>query len=140
MKKLHLIAIAILSVFSLTSCNEDPVPMVWEFSSYDTESVSVTYAPDYVYQISISANDDFSGEITLTCTNYPSINLETNTNDGSFINKDAGFSITKVDDRTLKLIFTPITNIGDNIHSIVSVNGNNKKENYITNISINRRE
>lgn len=140
MKKIHFIAAAIFTALSFTSCKEDDAaPMVWEFSSYDKKAVSAVYAPDFVNQVAIAANDNYTGEITLTCTNYSSLSIDTYTNDGVFVNEEAGFTITKTDGRTLKIVFTPVSNVGkDGIYVNIFVSGNDNKERNITNMSIGR--
>lgn len=140
MKKLLLIATVLIAALTISSCKEDvAAPMIWEFSSYDKEAVSAIYAPDYVNQVAIAASSDYNGEITLTCTNYPNITINANTNEGSFVNEEAGFSITKIDGRTLKVAFTQVSNVKeDGIYINVSISGKNNKESSVTNMSIGR--
>ena len=140
MKKLFLFATVIFMSVVMSSCKEDEVaPMIWEFSSYDKEAVSAVYAPDYVNQVSIVANSDYNGEITITCTNYPNLTIDAYTNDGNFVNEEAGIAITKIDGRSLKIVFTPVSNVGeDGIYTHISVSGNNNKERNVTNMSIRR--
>lgn len=140
MNKLFIIATTLITALLFSSCTgEDPAAMIWEFSSFDNEAVSAVYAPDYVNQVAIAANDDYSGELTLTCTNYPEISIDEYTDDGTFVNVEAGFSITKTDSRTLKIVFTPVANVGeDGIYANVSVSGSNNKERNVTNMSVSR--
>lgn len=140
MKKLLFIATVLFTVFSFSSCKEDdPVPMIWEFSNYDREAVSTVYSPDYVYQVAIAAPPEYSGDITLKCTNYPQITFNANNADGTFKSTDAGFTVIKVDSNTLKITFEPIPTTGEKeIYEVVSANGKNGKETGITNISIGR--
>lgn len=140
MKKLLFIATVLFTVLSLSSCKEDdPVPMTWEFSNYDREAVSAVYAPDFVNQVSIAAPPEYSGDITLKCTNYPQITLNTNNADGTFKNAKAGFTVIKVDNNTLKITFEPIPATGEKeIYDVVSADGKNGKETGITNISVGR--
>ena len=115
------------------------VLMIWEFSNYDREVVSAVYAPDFVNQVAITASPEFSGDITLKCTNYPQITLNANNADGTFKSAEAGFTVIKVDDNTLKITFEPIEATGENgIYEFVSVDGRNSKETGITNMSVGR--
>lgn len=140
MKKFLFIATVLFTVLSLSSCKEDdPVPMTWEFSNYDREAVSAVYAPDFVNQVSIAAPPEYSGDITLKCTNYPQITLNTNNADGTFKSAKAGFTVIKVDNNTLKITFEPIPATGEKeIYDVVSADGKNGKETGITNISVGR--
>ena len=140
MKKLILIATVIFMSVVMSSCKEDEAaPMIWEFSSYDKEAVSAVYSPEYYVQVAIEVSSDYNGEITLTCTNYSNLSIDAYTNEGNFVCEEAGFSITKIDGRTLKIVFTPISNVGeDGINTYVSVSGNNNKERNTTSMSIVR--
>ncbi|MDE5795365.1 MAG: hypothetical protein K2I08_11675 [Muribaculaceae bacterium] len=140
MKKLILIATVIFMSVVMSSCKEDEVaPMIWKFSSYDKEAVSAVYTPEYYNQVAIEANSDYNGEITITCTNYPNLSIDAYTNEGTFACEEAGFSIAKIDGRTLKIVFTPVSNVGeDGIYTYISVSGNNNKERNTTNMSIAR--
>ena len=140
MKKLLFIATVLFTVLSLSSCKEDdPVPMTWEFSNYDREAVSAVYAPDFVNQVSIAAPPEYSGEITLKCTNYPQITLNANNADGTFKSAKAGFTVIKVDNNTLKITFEPIEATGENgLYEFVSADGRNGKETGIRNMCVGR--
>lgn len=140
MKKLLFIATVLFTVLTFSSCKEDdPVPMIWEFSNYDSETVSAVYVPDFVNQVAIAAPPEYSGDITLKCTNYHQITLNANNADGTFMSAEAGFSVTQVDANTLKVSFEPIEAIGENgIYEFVSADGRNGKETGITNMSIGR--
>ncbi|MBO5444463.1 MAG: hypothetical protein J5995_03860 [Muribaculaceae bacterium] len=85
MNRLLLIATVLFTVLSFPSCKEDdPTPMVWEFSNYDREAISAVYSPDYVNQVAIVASPEYSGDITLKCTNYSQLTLNANNADGTF--------------------------------------------------------
>lgn len=139
MKKLLFIATVLLTVLSFSSCNEDePVPMIWEFSDYNSGAVSVTYSPDFVNQAAITADSDFSGDITLKCTNYSQLMIDANNNDGSFKSEAAGCYVRKIDGNTLKITFDPIV-IGESWPSeVISVDGKNGKNSNVSNIYIGR--
>ncbi len=130
MNKLILIATVLIATLSFHSCKEDdPAPMIWEFSDYDKASVSAVYTPDYVNQVSIAARPDYTGEITLKCTNY-CIAAYTIGNSG------AGFTVAQVDDNTLKVKFNPIKEA--DINDYIFVNGVSGKDSNSTNISVGR--
>ena len=140
MKKLLFIATVLFTVLSFSSCKEDDhVTMIWEFSNYDRETVSAVYTPDFVNQVVIAAPPEYSGDITLKCTNYPQITLNANNAEGTFKSAEAGFTVIKVDDNTLKITFEPIEASGENgIYEFVSADGRNGKETGITNMSVGR--
>ena len=140
MKKLLFIVTVLFTVLSFSSCKEDDiVPLIWEFSNYDHEKVSAVYAPDFVNQVAIAASPEYSGDIILKCTNYPQITLNANNADGTFKSIEAGFTVIKIDDNTLKIIFEPIAVIGENgIYESVSADGRNGKETGFTNMSVGR--
>lgn len=140
MNKLLFIATVLFTVLSLSSCKEDdPNPMIWEFSNYDREAISAVYSPDYVNQVAIVAPPEYSGDITLKCTNYSQLTLNANTADGIFKSAGAGFTVIKIDDNTLKITFEPIAAAGENgIYETVSADGRNGKETGMTNMSVGR--
>lgn len=140
MKKFLFIAIVLLPVLSFVSCREDnQVPMIWEFSNYDCEAVSAVYSPDYVYQVAIAAPPEYSGDITLKCTNYPQITLNANNADGAFKSVEAGFTVIKIDDNTLKVKFDKIETIDNKgIQISISIEGINGKKVNLTNMSVSR--
>lgn len=140
MKKILLIATVLFTVLSFSSCKEDdPVPMIWEFSNYDREAVSAVYSPDYVNQVAIVASPDYIGDITLKCTNYSQITLNTNNADGTFRSDNAGVTAIKIDDNTLKITFEPIEATGENgIYDVVLVDGRNGKKSGVSNMLISR--
>ncbi|MDE6152949.1 MAG: hypothetical protein K2G21_02235, partial [Muribaculaceae bacterium] len=109
MKKLLFIATVLFTVFSFSSCNEDdPVPMIWEFSNYDREAVSAVYAPDFVNQVAIAASSEYSGDITLKCTNYRQLSIIPDYVTGTSDNVEVGYTVSKIDDTTIKVTFKPI--------------------------------
>lgn len=140
MKKLLLIATVLFTVLTLSSCKEDDSnPMIWEFSNYDREAISAVYSPDYVNQVAIVAPPEYSGDITLKCTNYSQLTLNTNNADGTFKSAEAGFTVIKINDNTLKITFEPIAADGENgIYETVSADGRNGKETGMTNMSVGR--
>lgn len=140
MKKLLFIATVLFTVLSFFSCKEDdPIPMIWEFSNYDREAVSAVYSPDYVNQVAIVASPDYIGDITLKCTNYSQITLNTNNADGTFRSDNAGVTVIKIDDNTLKITFEPIEATGENgIYDVVLVDGRNGKKSSVSNMLISR--
>ena len=140
MKKLLFIATVLFTVLSFFSCKEDdPIPMIWEFSNYDREAVSAVYSPDYVNQVAIVASPYYIGDITLKCTNYSQITLNTNNTDGTFRSDNAGVTVIKIDDNTLKITFEPIEATGENgIYDVVLVDGRNGKKSSVSNMLISR--
>lgn len=142
MKKLLFIVTVLFTVLSFSSCKEDDIaPMIWEFSNYDREKISAVYAPDFANQVAISAPSEYSGDIILKCTNYPQITLNANNADGTFKSIEAGFTVIKIDDNTLKIIFEPIEVSGESgVYKFVSADGRNGKKTGMTNMSIGRVE
>ena len=140
MKKLLFIVTVLFTVLSFSSCKEDdPAPMIWEFSNYDRETVSAVYAPDFVNQVQIVASPDYQGDISLKCTNYRQLSIIPNLATGTYDNAEAGYSVSKIDDTTIKVTFKPIektTNEG--IYGYVLVEGKSGKDSNSTNISIGR--
>lgn len=139
MKKLLFLFTVLFTVLSFTACKEDePIPMVWEFSNYDRDSVSAVYAPDFVNQVTIATPPEYNGEITLKCTNFPQIMLNANTEEGSFKSFKGGFTVTKIDNNTLKITFQPIETADNGVYEFVSVNGKTGNKTGITNMSVGR--
>ncbi|MDE5646520.1 MAG: hypothetical protein K2I57_01650 [Muribaculaceae bacterium] len=140
MKKLLLITTVLFTVISFTSCKEyDPVPMIWEFYNYDCEAVSAVYAPDYVNQVAIAASPEYNGDITLKCTNYLQLSIIPDYVTGTSDNVEVGYTLSKIDDTTIKVTFKPIEKVTDeSIYGYVIVEGINGKDANSTNISIGR--
>lgn len=142
MKVLQFILTAMIAVLSFTSCKEDEpaTPMIWEFSDYDTKEISAVYAPDFYNQVQIKAKSDYTGEITLKCTNFPTVTFLSWDADNMIVNKECGFTITKVNANTVKVAFTPVTLPADKneISEFVAITGTNGKESGSTNMSIVR--
>ena len=140
MKKLLCIVTVLFTVLSFTSCKEDdPVPMIWEFSNYDREAVSAVYAPDFVNQVAIAAPPEYSGDITLKCTNYRQLSIISDYVTGTSDNVEVGYTVSKIDDTTIKVTFKPIEKVtNESIYGYVIVEGVNGKDTNSTNISIGR--
>ena len=113
MNRIFLIAAVILSALSFASCSDDaPAQLIWEFSNYDNKAITAVYAPDYVNQVQVVANPKYSGDIMLKCTNYTSLSFKANNADGSFKSASTGCIVTKINDNTLKITFSPIEDAG----------------------------
>lgn len=140
MNRIIFIAAVILSALSFTSCSDDAsAQLIWEFSNYDNTEIAAVYAPDYVNQVQVVAKPDYSGDITLQCTNYTSLSFRGNNTDGSFKSASTGCTVTKVNDNTLKISFTPIEDVGaEGIYDTFNVEGISGKNMNSTNISIGR--
>lgn len=138
MNRIFLIAAVILSALSYASCSDDaPSQLIWEFSNYDNKEITAVYAPDYVNQVQVEAKPDYSGDITLKCTNYTSLSFKANNADGSFKSASTGCTVTKVNDNTLKISFTPIEE-AEGIYDTFIVEGISGKNMNSTNISVGR--
>lgn len=142
MKVLQFVFTAMIAVLSFTSCKEDEpaTPMIWEFSDYDAKEISAVYAPDFYNQVQIKAKPDYTGDITLKCTNFPTVTFLSWDTDNMIVNKECGFTITKVNANTVKVAFTPVTLPADKneISEFVAITGTNGKESGSTNMSIVR--
>ncbi len=140
MNKILLIAAVILSALTFASCSDDaPAQLIWEFSNYDNKEITAVYAPDYVNQVQVVASPDYTGEITLKCTNYTALSFKANSADGSFKSTSTGCIVTKVNDNTLKIIFSPIEDAGtEGTYDTFSVDGVSGKNMNSTNISVGR--
>lgn len=138
MNRIFLIAAVILSALSFASCSDDaPAQLIWVFSNYDNKEITAVYAPDYVNQVQVVAKPDYSGDITLKCTNYTSLSFKANNADGSFKSASTGCTVTKVNDNTLKISFTPIEE-AEGIYDTFIVEGISGKNMNSTNISVGR--
>ncbi|MDO4319455.1 MAG: hypothetical protein Q4C34_02655 [Bacteroidales bacterium] len=140
MNRILLIAAVIISALSFASCSDDaPSQLIWEFANYDNKEITAVYAPDYVNQVQIVAKPDYSGNITLKCTNYTSLSFKANNADGSFKSISTGCTVTKVNDNTLKISFSPIEDAGaEGVYDTFYVEGISGKNMNSTNISIGR--
>lgn len=135
MNRLIKILTCLLTAVALFSCaDDDPIPMTWEFSNYDSEAVNVTwYEPGY--QTIITAKMNYAGEITLKCTNCPVLSLPTDESIGNF----TGFKVVKIDDATIKIAFNSIKlEEGESREEAVFIDGINGEDKYLSAISISR--
>ena len=140
MNRIIFIAAVILSALSFASCSDDvSAQLIWELSNYDNTEITAVYAPDYVNQVQVVAKPDYSGDITLKCTNYTSLSFNANNADGSFKSASTGCTVTKVNDNTLKISFTPIEEAeAEGIYDTFIVEGISGKNMNSTNISVGR--
>lgn len=142
MKVLQFILAAIIASLSFTSCKDDEAatPMIWEFSDYDAKEISVFYATDYYNQVQIKVKPDYTGEITLKCTNFTTVTFLSWETDNVIVNEECGFAFSKVDANTVKVAFTPVTLPDDKneVSDFVAVTGTDGKESGSANISIVR--
>lgn len=143
MKVLKIILVAIIAILAFSSCKDDEqaTPMIWEFSDYDTEEISAVYVPNHYYDVQIKAKPDYTGEITLKCTNFQTVTILSWMDvDDVIVNKECGFTITRVNANTVKIAFTPIT-FSDGkkeVSELVSLMGTNEKDSGSTNMIIVR--
>ena len=135
--KRTLIFLAILtSLLVLSSCSEDTIPrMIWEFTGYDSSAVSAGYSQDFDYRINIVADPDYEGTITLKCKNYGELEIVENSITGSPEYPELGYSVTKIDNKSLKISFRPVESY-DKVKSgyvqIDGIKGNITNWNVIT--------
>ena len=135
--KLLIMVVTIIIVSStISSCEDDtPAPMKWEFSDYNHEAVSAFYSPEFYNQVTIFATSDYTGDITLKCTNYNQLTLRADNANEYFTSEVAGFTVRKVDENTFIITFEAIEN---GISDFVSIDGRNANENNVTNMSVTR--
>lgn len=141
MKISRFISVVFIATLTLTSCSDDePTPMAWEFSNYNSSHISAIYDPDQYTQVQIKANHTYTGEITLTCTNFSSVNFHTWESDSTIRNKECGYIISKSGANTLKISFSPIRMAegSSEVSDFVGINGINGKEMSTTNMQIVR--
>lgn len=126
MNRILLIAAVILSALSFASCSEDaPAPMIWKFSNYDKDNISAVYAPDFNYQVQIRTRYDYSGSITLECSNYQDVRML----ESYFPGDKYGVEVKKIAPNMLNIIFSPISKPDDNeVDLLISVTGTNKSD------------
>ena len=134
MNKLIKILTCLLTAVALFSCaDDDPIPMTWEFSNYDSEAVTVENST--AYQTFITAKMNYAGEITLKCTNCSVVSFPTDESIGT----NAGFKVAKIDDATFKITFYPIElDEGESRGEFVSIDGINGEDKYFSTILISR--
>lgn len=130
----------LFTALSFSSCeDDDPAKMIWEFSDYDKAEVTAAFAPEYYQAVQILANYDYTGTITLKCTNYDNLSIEGANSEGAIVNVECGFKVVQVDATTLKVEFTPIARPGETeVSAMVLVDGKNTKESQSTTMLIQR--
>ena len=140
MKALKIILIAMMAVLSLSSCTKEILTMMeWEFYDYDTEAISVESTNSSYLHVEIVADSNYSGAITVKCTNYPRLSIMSNEKDGTYRSDAAGFTAKKIDDNTVRITFEPIERTEeDDVYDILAVDGKNGKQSCLTNMSISR--
>ena len=123
MNRIFLIAAVILSALSYASCSDDaPSQLIWEFSNYDNKEITAVYAPDYVNQVQIRSRYDYSGSITLECSNYQDVRIL----ESYFPGDKYGVEVKKISPNILNIIFSPILKPDDNeVDLVISVTGSN---------------
>ena len=140
MKKLLLLLTSVFALMTIPSCTEDDNdPMVWEFSNYDLSIISAAYTPGFVNEAVITIAAEYKGDITLTCTNYPQLTLTSNDSDGTFNSTNAKFSVSKIDNTSLKISFEPLDYVPiDGINDFIYTSGHNGNRTYLSNIKVTR--
>lgn len=140
MKRMLFFVMAVMAAAGFTSCDEEELPrMIWEFDNYDKTVVSANYKPEYMYMVQIVAPEEYQGEITLMCTNYRQLTVVPGYTSDPADNEVAGYSVSKIDDTTLKVTFSPVKFADENgISDVFSVEGKNGKNISYTNIEIRR--
>lgn len=141
MKKLFLITAVLMAALSFTSCKEDePTPMLWEFSDYDANAISAVFAPEFYTQVQITAKPDYTGDITLKCTNFREVDFLSWETENVIVSKECGFTITKEGATTVKISFSSVDLPGNSqeLCQFISITGSNGKESGSTNIAIIR--
>lgn len=124
MKRTLLFSTIMYALLAISSCTEDSMPrMIWEFTDYDSSAVSAGYSPDYDYRINILAVPDYMGTLTLKCKNYGQLDIVHNSLTGSPEYPELGYSVTKIDDNTLKVSFLPVESYNENISGYVQIDG-----------------
>lgn len=140
MRALKIILIAMMAVLSLSSCTKEILTMMeWEFYDYDTEAISAKSANFSYSNVEIVADSNYSGAITVKCTNYPRLSIMANQKDGTYKSDTAGFTAKRIDDNTIRITFEPIERTEeDDVYDILAVDGKNGKQSCLTNMSISR--
>ena len=124
MKRTLLFSAILTSLLAFSSCSEDTIPrMIWEFSDYDSSAVSAGYSHDFDYRINVVAVPDYEGSITLKCKNYGQLDIVENSFTGSPEYPELGYSVTKIDDKTIKISFVPVESYDKNKSGYVQING-----------------
>lgn len=141
MKHLFQFAIVLFAALAFSSCNDEdePTPMVWAFSDFDASQISAVYAPDYANQVQINAKPDYAGEITVWCTTFPTVTVLDWDSSNTFSNKDCGFTISRINDCTVRISFVPVAaDDSDALQAFVAINGTSDSETTATTMRISR--
>ena len=112
--------------------------MIWEFTDYDRSAISAEYSQYFDYQISIVAIPDYEGSITLKCKNYGQLDIVENSITGSPEYPELGYSVTKIDDKTIKVSFRPVESYNKHDSGYVQIDGVNGNITNWNIISISR--
>ncbi|MDE6548271.1 MAG: hypothetical protein K2L22_04660 [Muribaculaceae bacterium] len=124
MKRTLLFSAILTSLLAFSSCSEDTIPrMIWEFYDYDSSAVSAGYSHDFDYRINIIAVPDYEGSITLKCKNYGKLDIVENSFTGSPEYPELGYSVTKIDDKTIKVSFRPVESYNKHDSGYVQIDG-----------------
>lgn len=141
MKTTRLFIAASIITLASASCSDDaPEPLLWECWDYDRDRISVEFTPNHYVQGQIIADDDYAGEINVTCTNYPEIGQEANSMLG-YVSDEVGFTLVKTGSNTFKITFDPIEVDESEPPSIrVELFGLDGKEHNTSYLDIGRRK
>lgn len=108
MNNFKTLVIIAFTALSAVSCSEEAPSPELECIDYDRNEISVEFTPGYYIQGEIIAKSNYSGAISLICTNYPVLIAESNSSRGEYISEVSGFSIVKSGANTVKITFRPI--------------------------------
>lgn len=123
---------------TLTSCSKDePAKMLWDVTATTTENVKAVFNPGFYHQIQITADGD-SGEVTLKCTNYNSLNIIDTPSGREYIDSDCHFTAKVTESGMVKITFDKMPDVFKERKSFLQIDGTEGKNSNTTTIEITR--
>lgn len=104
-KTVKLLFFAIAAAMALTACSDNnPERIMWEVTATPSENVEAFASPDFHPSVLINASPGAS-EVTLKCTNYADIQLESDVDSDGFSDTDCGFTLARLSANEFKITF-----------------------------------
>ncbi len=140
MNRIKFLIVALIATLVFASCSEDePAKMLWEVTATPSENVKAAFDPSFYHQIQITSNGE-GGEVTLTCTNYKTLNLiGAKNSNGEYVDSDCQFTAKITEPGVVKIILDKMPDGFKEAKTILQIGGTEGKDSNSTTVDITRK-
>ncbi len=123
MNRFKIIMTATACLCSASACsNDEPARITWEAEASPAQNFEIMISPSFHPSVVIEAGAD-AGRLTLRCTNYSHVFIDSEPAVSSYRSEACAFTITKTGDNTFELVFdsvVPDNELYDFIYTVAS--------------------